>query len=295
MQVDILTEFILPFSLFLIMLGMGLSLRLSDFKQVFKQPKAVLIGLSGQLLLLPAVAFVVASLFALPAQLAVGLMIVALAPGGATSNMFSYLFKGDVALSISLTAIIGLIAPFSIPILVALSMDYFMGAKESIELPILETILKLLVITVVPVAIGMFTLSNWANVAIKAERFLKVFSVLFMFVIIGMIFWKNLAQMTQIFTDVGLATLTLNLTTLALGFYIAKWSKLTTEQSVTIGFEVGIQSAALAMVVAGTLLNNTVMMVPAVAYGLLMFVTGSLFGWLVTHINNRKVLAYQIN
>jgi len=289
MQIDILTKFILPLSLFLIMLGMGLSLKLVDFQRVLKYPKAVTIGLAGQMLLLPVVAFIIIGLFNVPTELAVGLMIIALTPGGATSNMFSYLFKGDVALSITLTAIVGLIAPFTIPIIVALSMDYFMGASQAIELPIMKTIVQLLIITVVPVAIGMVVLSKWSVVAKKIEAFLRWLSVAFMFFIIILIIWTNADNMAQFFADVGLATLTLNIVVLMLGYFIAKWARLSKEQAITIGFEIGLQNASLALVVAGTLLGNTTMMIPAVTYGLLMFITGAIFGKFVVHKDTRAV------
>jgi len=122
MQVDILTKVILPLSLFLIMFGIGLSLRLSDFIGVFKAPKAIAVGLTGQMILLPAIAFALAIAFQLPPEIAVGLIIIALAPGGATSNMFTYLFRGDVSVSISLTALVSLITPFTIPLVTALSI-----------------------------------------------------------------------------------------------------------------------------------------------------------------------------
>lgn len=282
MQIDILTKVILPFSLFLIMFGMGLSLKIADFRAVLKFPKAVGLGLIAQMLMLPSIAFVVAIVFKLPTELAVGLMIIALAPGGATSNMFSYLFKGDVALSITLTAIVGLIAPFSIPLVVSFSMNYFGDGTVSFQMPIIKTIIQLLLITVIPVILGMVVLKFWQVISSKIEKVLKWLSVAFMFLIIALISIKNWDKMGQFYADVGLATLVLNLIVLTLGFYLAKWFSLTRKQSITICFEVGIQNATLAMVVAGTLIGNPTMMIPAITYGLMMFVTGTIFGWVVT-------------
>jgi len=282
MTADILTQVILPLALFLIMFGMGLSLRPVDFKNVLAAPKAMGVGLIGQMLLLPLVAFLIALAFKLPPEIAVGLMIIALAPGGATSNMFTYLSKGDVSLSISLTAVVSLIAPFSIPIITALSMTYFMGNATEFSLPVVKTIIQLLVITLIPVAFGMLVLAKWPQIAAKIERVLKGFSVFFLFLIIVLIVLKNADNMMSFFMQAGLATLVLNISVLILGVYLAKWAKLSEAQSTSIGFEVGIQNGTLALVVAGTLIGNSTMMIPAVTYSLIMFITGAIFAMLIT-------------
>lgn len=287
MTADLLTQVILPLALFLIMFGMGLSLRPADFKNVLTSPKAMGVGLIGQMLLLPLVAFFIALAFKLPPEIAVGLMIIALAPGGATSNMFTYLSKGDVSLSISLTAVVSLIAPFSIPIITALSMTYFMGNATEFSLPIVKTIIQLLVITVIPVALGMLVLARWPQIAARIEQVLKWFSVVFLFLIIALIVLKNADNMMNFFMQAGLATLVLNIAVLILGVYLAKWAKLSEAQSTSIGFEVGIQNGTLALVVAGTLIGNSTMMIPAVTYSLLMFITGAAFAMLVTRRKGR--------
>lgn len=284
MQADLLITIILPVALILIMFGMSLSLRLADFRRVLHEPKALFIGLSGQLILLPLIALAIAEIFALSPEIAVGLMIIALAPGGATSNMFTYLSKGDVSLSISLTAVVSLITPFTIPLIVALSMNYFMDNNSDFQLPILKTMIQLLAITVVPVSLGMFVLSRWPNAARKIEKTLKVFSIVFLFLIIALIVLKNRDNMASFFAQAGAASLALNMTVLVLGYQLANWAKLSHAQAVCIGFEVGIQNGTLALVVAGTLIGNETMMIPAVTYSLLMFITGTGFGWWV----NRK-------
>ena len=169
MQADLLTKVILPAALFLIMFGIGLSLRPLDFKNVVTSPKVVGIGLCAQMVLLPLIAFAVAIVFALPPEIAVGLIIIALAPGGATSNMFTYLCKGDVSLSITLTALASVITPFSITLLADASMQYFMGSNVAFSLPVGETIIKLFVITVIPVVLGMLVLAYGERVAKKIE------------------------------------------------------------------------------------------------------------------------------
>jgi len=279
MQADLLTKVILPVSLFCIMFGMGLSLRPQDFKKIVKSPKVVAIGICAQMLLLPLIALIIAIALKLPPEIAVGLIIIALAPGGATSNMFTYLFKGDVSLSITLTAIVSLIAPFSIPILAGFSMVYFMDSNTAFNLPIVKTIIQLLVITVIPVALGMFVLSRWENLAKKIEPILKWLSIIFLILIIVLIVLKNSANMTSYFSQAGLATVALNLAALILGYQLSKLAKLSHPQAVTIGFEVGIQNGTLALVVAGTLIGNNLMMIPTVTYSLVMFFSGALFGW----------------
>ena len=285
MQADVLTKVILPLSLFLIMFGIGISLKTTDFKNIFKYPKAVVIGLIAQLVLLPVIAFILAIIFKLPAELAVGLIIIALAPGGATSNMFTYLFKGDVSLSVSLTVLTSLITPFTIPLLASLSMLHFMDSSTEFELPIIKTIIQLLVITIIPIALGMFALSWKPVLAKKIENVLKWFSIFFLFLIIALIILKNSENMLSFFAQAGAATLVLNIVVLFLGYQIANWAKLDQKQSICIGFEVGIQNGTLALVVAGTLIGNNTMMIPAVTYSILMFVTGALFGWFTKRLN----------
>jgi bile acid:Na+ symporter, BASS family len=285
MQADVLTKVILPLSLFLIMFGIGISLKLADFKNILVYPKAVVVGLIGQLILLPVIAFILALSFKLPAELAVGLIIIALAPGGATSNMFTYLYKGDVSLSVSLTVLTSLITPFTIPLLVSLSMVYFMESSTEFELPIVKTIIQLLVITVIPIALGMFALYKKPILAKKIENVLKWFSIFFLFLIIALIILKNADNMLSFFAQAGVATLVLNIVVLLLAYQLGNWAKLNHKQSICIGFEVGIQNGTLALVVAGTLIGNNTMMIPAVTYSILMFVTGAIFGWRFKNTN----------
>jgi len=286
MQADILTAVILPTSLFIIMLGLGLSLRTEDFTRVIKQPKAALIGLCAQVVALPFIALLVAVLFKLPPELAVGLMIISFAPGGATSNLFTNLAKGDVALSISLTAVTSLITPFTLPLFTVLAMNYFMGNGEAFELPVLKIIMQLVAISVVPVMMGMLVLSKWQNAARKADAVIRVFSIVFLFLIIAAIILDNKTQMADFFLATGLATLTLNILVLALGYGLALFFKLSRAQAVSIGYEVGLQNGTLALLVAGTLIGNSTMMIPAVTYSILMFFTGFLFGVILKKLSS---------
>jgi len=281
MQADILTTVILPLSLFIIMFGMGLSLRIADFSRVIQQPKAVAVGITAQLILLPVIAFVVAIIFQLPPELAVGLMIISFAPGGVTSNVFTNLADGDVALSISLTAVASLVISFSMPLLTVFSMSYFMGEAEQFELPLVKTIIQLLVITLIPVALGMFILSKWQTVANKIEPLIQKFSLVILLLLVVAIIIKNKAQMLDFFIQSGAASLTLNILALVVGYFIAKFFKLSEAESVSVGYEVGIQNGTLALLVSGTLIGNNTMMIPAVTYSIFMFITGFGFGWLL--------------
>lgn len=278
MQADFLTTIVLPTSLFIIMFGMGLSLRIADFSRVLTQPKAAIMGVSAQMLGLPIIAFITALVFQLPPMLSVGLMIIAFAPGGATSNMFTHLAKGDTALSISLTAIVSLITPFTLPLFTLWAMEYFIGPAEAFNLPLLTTIIQLFVITVIPVVMGMLLLSKWERAANKIEPMIQMFSVVFLLLIILAIMFKNKAQMLDFFMQAGAATLTLNILALGLGYLLAKLYKLSEAQSISIAYEVGIQNGTLALLVSGTLIGNSTMMIPAVTYSVLMFISGFFFG-----------------
>lgn len=263
------------------MFGLGLSLRIADFTYVLKQPKAILIGLSAQFIVLPLIAFLIAILFKLPPELAVGLMIISFVPSGSTSNMFTYLAKGDVALSISLTAITSLITPFTIPLFTLLAMRYFLGSESVVEIPFLKTSIQLLVIVILPVILGMFMLSKWQKAADRAEPMIRIFSLIFLFFIVVAIIVKNRAEMIGFFMQTGVATLTLNILVLGLGYWLAKFFQLSQKQAISIGYEVGIQNGALALIIAGTIIGNSTMMIPAVTYSLLMFITGFVFYWIL--------------
>ena len=289
MQVDILITVILPVAVFIIMFGLGLSLRIADFTYILKQPKAILIGISAQIIALPLIALLIAILFNLSPELAMGLMIISFVPGGTTSNMFTNLAKGDVALSISLTAIASLITPFTIPLFTLLAMRYFLGSESIVEIPLLKTITQLLVIIILPVILGMFILSKWQKAADRAEPKIRIFSVIFLFLIVVAIIIKNRVEMFGFFMQTGAAALTLNVLVLGLGYWLAKLFQLSQKQAISIGYEVGIQNGALALIVAGTIIGNNTMMIPAVTYSLLMFITGFIF---YSNIKNHVLRAW---
>jgi len=167
-------------------------------------------------------------------------------------------------------------------VITAFAMDYFLGSNTAFSLPVTKTIAQLLLITLIPVALGMFTLARWPAAATQIEKLLEVLSIFFLALIIALIVLKNKDEMADFFAQAGLATLILNIVVLWLGYQLARWTKLSQAQSITLGFEVGIQNGTLALVVAGTLTGNASMMIPAVSYSLIMFASGAGFGWLMS-------------
>ena len=276
MQSSVLTELFLPFSLAVIMFGMGLSLRVEDFKRILIYPKAVGIGLLNQLVLLPIIAFGIAKAFSLPPELAVGLMILAVCPGGATSNLITHLAKGDAALSITLTACSSVITVFTIPFLVNFSISYFIPGGEAKQLEVVGTVVSVLFITLIPVALGMITLVKAPRLAEKWDQPFRKISIVFFVVIVGAAILKERENLVQYFIEAGPAALALNLSTLALSFAMAKWTGLPFRQGLTIAIESGIQNGTLGITIAATLLVNSVMSIPSAIYSLLMFGTAAL-------------------
>ncbi len=271
----------LPLSLAIIMLGMGLSLVPSDFKRIIIYPKATLIGILNQIVGLPVVGFVLLYIFRLDnPQLAVGIMVLAACPGGPTSNLITHISKGDTALSITLTAISSLIAVITIPLIVNFGLAHFMQHGSYVPLPVFDTIIKLMLITLLPVAIGMFIRARAIRFAQKMDKPVKLVSGILLFVIILAAIMSNKDIIVQSFTDVGSIALTLNVLMLLLGFYSARILKLNRAQSITISIESGIQNGTLGITIASTLLHNNVIAISPAIYSLVMFMTaGVIIAW----------------
>jgi len=282
MEQTFLSKVVLPLALFTIMFGMGLSLVMDDFRRVLKFPKAVAVGIFCQMIILPIIGFGVVTMIPMASpELAVGIVILALCPGGTTSNLMSYLAKGDVALSITLTAIVSLITPFTIPIFATVAMEHLMGAGQTIEMPIAKTIVILLAITVVPVAMGMGVRNKWEGFALKAEKSVRILSVVFLVAIIAALLKQNQAILADAFAQTGIATLTLNVISMGIGFVAARFAGLVREQQITVGMEVGIQNGTTALLITGTILANEAMTIGPAIYSLIMFGTGGVFGYVV--------------
>lgn len=275
MEESVLTSVVLPLSLFVIMLGVGLSLAVEDFKRVVLYPKAVAIGLLNQLVLLPLVAFGLAVAFRLDPVMAVGLMLIACAPGGPTSNLITYVARGDTALSITLTAISGFVVVLTIPLIMVFSLDYFMGETQEVSLPVLQTIGQIVAITVVPVSIGMAIRGFKPDFADRMNKPARIGSAVLFAVILAGVIAANLDVLKEHFVDLSGVTIGLNLAMMGLGFGSAWALKLEMKQAISISIESGIQNGTLAIVIATSIIGQGDMALPGGVYSLVMFVSGA--------------------
>jgi BASS family bile acid:Na+ symporter len=282
MESSIITNTLLPISLGVIMLGLGLSLTLADFARVVRFPKAVLMGLFIQMFVLTLACFAIAVLFKLPPELAVGMMLLAASPGGATANIYSHLAHGDVALNITLTAINSLLALFALPFIVSGALVYFMGADQYVPPPF-KKVIEVGVIILGPVAVGMFLRTRFAALADKLEKPIRIFSVLLLagLVVVSVVQeWETLARYVAV---VGAACLTFNLVSMTVGYGVPLAVKLPDDQAIAIAMEIGIHNGTLAIFIALNVLGSGAMSVPAAIYSLIMFVTAGAFAWWLNH------------
>ncbi|MFZ2842708.1 bile acid:sodium symporter family protein [Psychrobacter sp.] len=274
--VTLVNSIIIPICLFLIMMGMGLTLIANDFKRVLKYPKAVGIGLTNQLLLLPIIGFALANIMPLEPEYAVGVMLLVLCPGGTTSNLFTYLAKGDVALSVTMTAIASIITVFSIPIVLSFSLVHFMGAGSEFQLPVLKTMITLIVLTIVPISIGMLIKRFAPKVADKSQLYVSRFGVIFLTFLVVFLSYVQRDIIVEALIATGPVSLLLNLSTMALGYYTSKWFGLNLAQRTSITLEVGLQNSTLSIFMALTLLANYKMSMTPAIYTLIMFLTAGI-------------------
>lgn len=277
MEQSVVTAIFLPLALGVIMLGMGMTLTITDFKKVALYPKAVAIGLFSQLILLPLIGFGLAALLFTVPELAVGIILISLCPGGATSNLISHLAKADLALSISLTAISSIITNFSIPILLNLALMHYMTGEHAITLPFFKTFIQIFLVTIFPVAIGMIIKKKRPHFAFKSEKTMNIVSTVFFILILLAAILKEHENIISYIEKAGLGALLLNLSALLVGFLLGKLFGLSKRQKSSIIIETGIQNGTLAIALAlsPAILNNTQMAAPAAIYSLLMFVTAS--------------------
>ena len=276
---------IAPLALALIMLALGLGLTVQDFLRVAKQPKDFLVGLICQLILLPFVAFLLLKIFNLPTEIALGVMIIAAAPGGVTSNVLTKFANGDVALSISLTAIISLISIFSVPFIVFKSADFLNVSVISNEISMIGISMKMFLVVTLPVIIGMIIRKFASNFVTSRSKLIERFSVLLFVIVFAAIWieeWENILSYIQ---QAGLITLVLNVTMMIIGYYVAKLLASGIEQRKSISLECGLQNGTLAVFVSSQLFNDITYLIPTATYAIIMFLTSLFFVFFVRKIN----------
>lgn len=280
----LIAQTLLPVVLALVMFAMGLGLSKSDFKAVFASPKLAVTGLGLQLVALPLLALLLIWLFALSPVMAAGLFLLALSPGGATSNLFSYLAKGNVALSISLTAISSLVVPFSLPLLFGLFMQ-LSGESVLFTLPLALIIKQLVVVTLVPVVLGMLCRAYFRRFVLRVEPGVKQLATFCMLSIILALIVTNLTVLKMIFSLAGLAVLSLCCLSLFLGYQVALKLKFEQQLSRTLAIETGVQNAGTAMLVALSILQQPQLASVPLLYGLLMNLPVFIF---IAYCRNKK-------
>ena len=281
---EIVTK-IAPIALALIMLGLGLGLTMQDFVRVLKQPKDFFIGFVCQLIVLPIIAFLLIKILNTPLELALGVMIIAAAPGGVTSNVLTKFANGDVALSVSLTAIISLISIFTVPFIVFKSADLFQITYIAQNISMLGISLKMFFVVTLPVIIGMLIRKFATNFIVNNTQIIQRISIL-LFVLVFIAIWiEEWDKIISFITRAGLIALILNVVMMTVGFYVAKVFASGMDQRKCISLECGLQNGTLAVFVSTQIFDNIVYMVPTAAYALIMFVTSIIFVFLVKNLD----------
>lgn len=245
-----------------------------------KFPRAVFLGLTAQMVLLPAAAFGLAKGFALPPTLAVGLMLLAASPGGATANLFSHLARGDVALNITLTAVNSVLALFTLPLLVNLSLEHFVGAEKAVPFHFAK-VAQVFVVVLVPVSLGMLTRARRPALAASMERPVRLASVVVLASVIVAAMLAERERLPGYFSAVGVPTLLFNLLSMAVGFWLPRVFRLAPKQAIAIAMETGVHNGTLAIAIASSplMLNDQAMAIPSAVYGLLQFFTAGTLAW----------------
>lgn len=275
-----LTTIGLPVALGIIMFGLGLSLTLGDFARVLKQPKAVIIALVCQLIVLPAVCFGLVLLFQLPPVLAVGMMMLAASPGGTTANLYSHLFRGDVALNISLTAVNSVVAVVTLPIITNFAIWYFKPFDDQLGMQWAK-VLEVFAIVLLPVAAGMIVRRLWPKFAKAMDKPVRIASIIILVVVIAGAVASNWALLVDNFARLALITIVFCIISLAVGYWVPRLFKVGARQAIASSFEIGVHNATLAIVIAQTVLGSVELSLPAAVYGVLMFFIAFGFGFLI--------------
>lgn len=286
---DKASTIVLASSLIIIMLGMGLSLVIEDFKRIVVYPKAILVGLVNQLILLPLIGFGIAIVFPLAPEIAIGIMILAACPGGPTSNLIAHLAKGDTALSVTLTALSSFITILTIPFIVNFALVHFLEQGQMIRLDVIDAIKNIFVIIIIPIIIGMLIRRYATGFAMNMEKPVRIASgIVLALVIIGIVI-KEKENFVSYFQQAGIVALLLNVTTMVVGYFSARLFRIVDKRAISISIESGIQNGTLAITIAVVLLGSTEFAIVPAIYSLLMFFTGGVVIYLGLRKDNRRV------
>jgi len=271
---DKISTIILAGSLVIIMLGMGLSLVTDDFKRIFVYPKAIFVGLTNQLIILPLIGFAIASIFPLKPEIAIGVMILAACPGGPTSNLIAHMARGDTALSVSLTALSSFATLLTIPFIVNFALVRFLDKGQMIRLDVVDTIIRIFIIIIIPVCVGMIIRRYKEGFALRMAKPVRTASgIVIALVIIGIVV-KEKENFISYFQQAGIVALLLNVATMMVGYYSSRLFKITDKRAISISIESGIQNGTLGIMIAVVLLGNTAFAITPAVYSLIMFFTG---------------------
>jgi len=271
----------LPITLAIMMMGLGLELTIKDFLRLSRYPKVIFITLFAQLVLLPSVAFFICLILDLPALLAVGLMLLAASPGGPTANLFSYIYKGDVALNITLTAINTIISIFTLPFIINLSLHYFMSHDSNVTFPV-EKIMQVFLITLIPVIMGMLLRAKFPNLSITVSRPMRLLSIGFLTILLIFAIFRERSNLVEYFANIGAATAILCFSSLFIGYCIPLLMGIPEKMARACTFEIGIHNTAIALTIAISVLNNVTMAIPAGIYTIFMYSFATIFGVLIS-------------
>ena len=282
---NIVTDLILPLALAFIMFALGLGLTGADFLRVVKQPRDFFVGTFSQIILLPIIAFILVKLFSVSPELAIGVMIIAAAPGGVTSNILTSFARGDVALSISLTAIISLLSVITVPFIILTSLTLIEDSSLDLNISLTNMAISMFLIVTVPVIIGMIFRKLASNASMKFEPIAKkVSAVLFVIVLLGAILAEK-KNIISYFAEAGLITLTLNVVMMIVAYYVAQLLASGTKQKKCITIECGLQNGTLAIFVATSIFGGGIYVIPAATSSLIMFLTSLIFIYFVRKVS----------
>lgn len=267
---------VLPVVLAVVMFGLGLSLTVADFARVLTSPRAVLVTLACQMIVLPAIVFGLVVAFGIGPDLAIGMMVLVVSPGGATANVFSHLARADVALNITVTAVNSVLAMITLPFVVVFSVRFFAGAEASIGLQ-LDKLVQVAAIVLVPVAIGMLVRWRWPAFADRMERPVRIAAVVAVFLAIVAAILQQLDEFVDGLVAIGLLCLLVSVLSLAVGYTVPRLARIDHRQAVAAAMEIGIHNAVLAITVLVTVLDNPAAALAPAMYGVLMYIPAAIF------------------